>query len=63
VAELLFPVLGIERASQTPAGREFRAAASRPAQAHVDPAHTGPTRVDPTRADLTRADLTGVAAE
>jgi alkanesulfonate monooxygenase len=53
VAELLFPVLGIERASTTPAGREFRPAAPRPAQ--VQP--------DPTRADPTHADLTPVAAK
>jgi hypothetical protein len=36
VAELLFQVLGIERGSATPAGREFRPVASRPAQAHAD---------------------------
>jgi alkanesulfonate monooxygenase len=36
VAELLFPVLGIERGTATPAGREFRPAAPRPAQAHAD---------------------------
>ena len=36
VAELLFPVLGIERGSAAPAGRESRHAAPRPAQAHAD---------------------------
>jgi alkanesulfonate monooxygenase len=36
VAELLFPVLGIERGSPTPAGREFRPAASSSAQVHAD---------------------------
>jgi alkanesulfonate monooxygenase len=36
VAELLFPVLGIERGSAAPAGREFRHAAPRPPQAHAD---------------------------
>jgi alkanesulfonate monooxygenase len=35
VAELLFPVLGIERGSTTQAGREFRPAAPRPAQTHA----------------------------
>ncbi len=38
VAESLFPVLGIERACASPAGREFRPAAPRPAHAALTPA-------------------------
>jgi alkanesulfonate monooxygenase len=53
VAELLFPALGIGRASATPAGREFSSAPNRPT----------PNRSTPNRPAASRPAITRAAAE